>query len=121
MAANKRPTYSTEAILAALETYHGKINLAAQELGCNRRTIDRRAKSDPRVLHAIEHFRERIVDVAELRLEDAVLAGERWAVRFMLETRGKDRGYTRGVKVNGDVSARIKLSWDEIRNEPIDE
>lgn len=93
--------YRTADIIAALERTHGMIYLAAKELGCNPSTIYRRADKDKKVQAVIDSYRGQLVDKAELKLEQAVMNGEPWAVTLTLKTLGKNRGYVERQEVTG--------------------
>lgn len=69
------------------------VSVAARNLGCNRRTIQRYAKRHETVREALEDARELMTDTAELALYKAIRDGEAWAVCFYLKTQGKQRGY----------------------------
>jgi len=62
--------------------------LAAKQLGCTAKTIYKRSHDVAEVAEAIEHARGEFHDTAEMKLYDAVQAGEPWAVRLALTKRG---------------------------------
>jgi len=74
-------------------TYGVKANIAAR-LRCSRQTIDDWIKRDTGVKKAYEEESERLVDVAENKLHEAVESSKPWAVGFTLKTKGAARGYT---------------------------
>ena len=78
------------------------IHVAARKLGCSPKTVYNYAKRYPIVQEAVDDERGHFVDTAELGLKRAVLNGAAWAIRFTLETLGKDRGYTKRVEVEND-------------------
>jgi hypothetical protein len=102
-----KPKYSDEQILAALTKCKGMVYLAAQEIGCEADTIFRRANKRPAVREAIKRERGRVVDTAELKLYQAIMAGEGWAIQLALKSIGKDRGYGESVEVTGGVVLEI--------------
>ena len=85
--------HKTEDIVRALQETRGGIWLAAEKVGCSPYTIMRRAQQNPKIRETIDHYRQRRSDVAEMKLEQAILAGEQWAIQFQLRTQAKDRGY----------------------------
>jgi hypothetical protein len=85
--------YSTDKIIAALRETNGLVSLAAKRVGCDRKTIHRRAKAVRAVREAIDDSREELVDQAELALRAAVLRQQPWAVALVLRTLGRERGY----------------------------
>lgn len=102
--------YRTPDIIAALERTHGMIYLAAKELGCNPSTIYRRADKNKEIQSIIDSFRGQLVDKAELKLEQAVMNGEPWAVTLTLKSLGKNRGYVERQEVTGADGGDIKHS-----------
>jgi len=108
-------SYRTEDIIKALKTTHGMIYLAAQALGCAPKTIYLRANKSKEVRQTIDDCRGQIIDKAELKLEQAVMNGEPWAVQMALKTIGKSRGYVERQEVTGADGNNIvvKLVDDE--------
>lgn len=108
--------YRTADIMAALERTHGMIYLAAKELSCSPHTIYRRAEKDKKVQDIIDSYRGQLIDKAELKLEQAVMSGEPWAVQFSLRTIGKARGYVERQEVTGADGGAIVVEWDDSEN-----
>lgn len=69
------------------------VYLAARSLGCSHNTIHARIKNSPEVKAVHESERGYVVDVAELKMYDAVIGGDPGMIKFVLQTLGKDRGY----------------------------
>jgi len=109
--------YRTADILKALEETHGMIYLAASALGCSPHTIYRHAAKNPKVQGVIDSYRGKLVDKAELKLEQAVMAGEPWAVIFYLKTQAKDRGYVERQEVTGADGGAVMVKWDDENND----
>ena len=101
-------TYKDSAIIAALKASNGGVYLAAEKLGCDPKTIYRRAEKSPKVQQVIDNMRGQLVDLAEAALKKAVVGGEGWAVIWSLKTLGKGRGYVE--RVEQDVTIR---DWRE--------
>src|SRR5688500_9680883 len=97
----------------------GKVGLVAQRLGVTTATIYNYAKQYSTVKNAIDaardHADELLVDTAELKLHTSVLAGEAWAVRYTLGTKGRNRGYVERSELDVKVSDVSKLSDDELK------
>jgi hypothetical protein len=88
-----RTRLTDQQIIDALQATCGQVFLAAERLRCSVETILRRVRRSPRVAEAIAAQRGRMVDTAEAALYRAILAGESWAVRLALTTKGQERGY----------------------------
>jgi len=101
--------YRTEDIIKALEETHGMIYLAANALGCSPHTIYRRAEKNKKVQEVIDVQRGKLIDKAELKLEQAVMNGEPWAVTLTLKSLGKNRGYVERQEVTGKDGEGVTL------------
>jgi len=107
--------YSTDEIIDALEKKRGGVYIAADELGCSYKTILRRAKIVQAVQDTIDKYRHRRTDIAEMRLDKAILDGEPWAILFQLKTQGKKRGYVERSEITGADGAPI--TWKQFVEE----
>ena len=85
------------------------VYIAAQKLGCSPMTIYRRAEKDKKVRETIDNFRGLFIDKAELKLEQAVMNGEPWALTLTLKTLGKQRGYVERQEVTGADGEPVKI------------
>jgi len=102
-------SYSKKSIIEALHRTHGMIFLAAKEIGCAPVTIYRHAAKDKKIQDIIDSYRGQLIDKAELKLEQAVLNGEPWALNLTLKTIGKSRGYVERQEVTGAEGNDINL------------
>ncbi len=91
-------------------------NTKGEDLGCSAMTIYRRAEKVQAVRDTIDNYRGKLVDKAELKLEQAVLAGEPWAIQMTLKTIGKSRGYVERQEVTGAEGGAIVVNWDDSEN-----
>lgn len=92
------PKYSDKQIADGLRASRGMVYVAARQMGCSGNTIKARlAKSEKlREIQAAES--EIVLDSAELKLGQAMMRGEAWAIKFLLSTKGKSRGYVERVE-----------------------
>ena len=74
------------------------IYLAAKRLGCDAKTIYNYRDRYPAVRAEMEQQDGEVDDAAEMKLYQAIIAGEPWAVQFRLRTKGKGRGYVERVE-----------------------
>jgi hypothetical protein len=89
----KKNRYTQAQVIAALQATRGMVYLAARHLQCDPGTIMNYCKRFPAVEQAKHDARGELLDVAEVKLWQAVRAGEHWAITFALRTVGRDRGY----------------------------
>lgn len=93
--------FTAKQVADALKETRGMIYLAAEKLGCAPNTIYNYANRYESVRAQFQTQRGRIIDTAELKLVQALLNGEPWAVKFALETIGRERGYARKLEIPG--------------------
>lgn len=87
------PTYSNEQIAKALRDCKGMVYVAADYLHCSPNTIKDRIRKVKYLQEIVDTESGRVDDTAELKLHERILAGDPWAIKFRLSTKGKDRGY----------------------------
>jgi len=107
--------YTQQQIIDALRETKGMVYLAAKRLGCEAQTIYNYRDRYPAVRAEMEQQDGEVDDAAEMKLYQAIIAGEPWAVQFRLRTKGKGRGYTERTEItgaNGDA-VTIRLTWGD--------
>jgi hypothetical protein len=105
----RKQRYTSEQVQNTLVACNGLVYLAAERLGCASTTICNYMNRYPSIRRVVLEKRGKRVDVAEAALDKAVLAGEAWAVQFLLKTQAKDRGYVERQEVTGADGAAIKV------------
>lgn len=105
---DRRQHHTDDQIIAALKAASGMVTVAARGLGCDYQTIIRRAAVSERVRAVLDEERAVTLDIGELALKKAVMAGEAWAVCFLLKTVGKSRGYVERTEVTGRDNGPIE-------------
>lgn len=101
--AGAKPKYTVEQVCRALNESRGMITMAAEGLGCTPKTIHNYIDQHVKIKELLETHRERRVDRAEFKLDDKVDEGDIGAIKFVLSTIGKSRGYGDESKVNLNV------------------
>ena len=91
------------------------VYLAARRLGCVHQTVYNYIQRHSSVRAAWEAENGIAGDTAELKLYQAILAGEHWAIAFYLRTKGKDRGYTERQEVAGVQERPIPIEVIKVR------
>lgn len=98
---------------------HGKVYFVARRFGVSAKTIYNYINRYATVAQAVEDarasFDEMLVDTAEVRLMNKVKDGEWQAVRFALETKGRQRGYDNSLSVTGPEGGpqRIVIEYED--------
>jgi hypothetical protein len=117
------PRYRVDDILFAIRESRGYITEIAERLGCSRQTIYNIAEKSARVKEALEDQREKRLDRAERKLDEAIEQGEAWAICLLLKTMGRHRGYIQKLEVTDpSQETRIQLRWSAYEDiHPADE
>jgi hypothetical protein len=120
----KTPRYTATQVADALRSTRGMTYLAAKRLGCDPNTIMAYCRRYPTVEQAKQDARGELLDVAEVKLWQAVQAGEHWAVTFALRTLGRERGFGEHLALHltieraaARVAGQFGLSVDEVLEE----
>ncbi len=115
--------WTPERALEAVRACRGKLHLAAKKLGISYTTLYKATIEHPEIMEAVEDAREYMLDVTEDALYTAIMRKEPWAIKFHLETQGRERGYGNKVSLQhgGDPENAIPISYshDEL-NLPLD-
>jgi hypothetical protein len=96
----KKHRYSQAQVINALTACRGMVYLAAKRLQCNPQTIMNYCKRFPAVEQAKHDARGELLDMAEVKLWQAVQRDEAWAIAFALRTVGRSRGYGEQVALH---------------------
>lgn len=104
------------AILDALRATRGNVTLAALKLGITRRAVLKRLTREEidEIRNDADLWR---VDVAESKLDEKLLAGDSWTIRFVLERKGKSRGWgelERSIALSGAVRVESQHSMLDV-------
>ena len=83
---------------------------AARILKCDRDTVANYINRYPDLLEDVQRARDEMIDEAELGLRDAVLLKDDWAIKYILSTLGKDRGYSQRVESTGKDGGAIEIA-----------
>ena len=106
-----RQRYTQAQVIDALRETKGMVYLAAKRLGCEAQTIYNYRDRYPAVRAEMEQQDGEVDDAAEMKLYQAIIAGEPWAVQFRLRTKGKGRGYVERVEqdVRGEGGGPLQV------------
>ncbi len=111
--AGSKERIPTDRIIECLRETNGLVSLAAKRVPCSPTTIRERARRVQAVRQVIDECRGELVDLGELALRKAVLAGEPWAVALVLKTLGKDRGYVERQEVQQDGQVTLRVVYGD--------
>lgn len=88
----------------------GNLTDCARELGVSRTRLKVRIEGNPTLVATLEELTEGVLDKAEQNVFDGVMRGDAADSRFVLQTKGKERGWAQGVAgtgKNGEIVVQI--------------
>jgi len=100
---------SKKQLLAEIRTFDANLSEIAKKHAMSYAGVIKRVKSDPDLTAAMHESREALLDVAQAQLGIAVRDGAAWAVKFVLETWGKDRGFTKQIRLETEKEPQAKV------------
>jgi hypothetical protein len=111
----RRPKFKIADVATALQKSAGVMAGAADILAeaygrCDRNTVRAYRDRYPQLRQVIDEAVEHTLDVAETKLIAAINKDHDWAIKFLLETKGKHRGYTRRQEITGAGGRPIEES-----------
>ncbi len=92
----------------------GIVSAIARKVGCTWHTAKKYIHAMPTVKAVYEDECESVLDLAEVKLIEAVKGGDLAAVKYMLSTKGKDRGYTERQEVREQISVDVHDYRDDL-------
>lgn len=101
-------------VIEAIENSGGVIKVIARKCGVSRKAIYDFIEKYPDVKEAFQDEKEGMIDLAEGKLFGAVKKGEAWAIKTVLQTIGKDRGYTEKQEHDHKHSGEVGFKFNYI-------
>lgn len=96
------PRFTAAQVVEACEGSRGVVAVVARKLGCDRDTVIRASERWPEVRAALAGAKEHVVDLLEIKIYDkAIKDGDIRALRYLLNTHGKARGYGQQPEAQG--------------------
>ena len=99
----------SETIGEVLKRFNYNLTAAANHLKVTRETITFRINKCEVLQKIVQSGKDEILDVAESELQKLVDAGDFKAIKFTLETIGKQRGYGKSVELTGNSQKPIGI------------
>jgi transposase len=111
-------TIDHKKLIASILKNNGIVSAIAKEFGVTAFTIYQYRNKYASVAKALEEARynldSTLLDGAELKLNEAIRNGEAWAIRYVLKTKGTERGYIETTRQelehSGEVGTVIKVT-----------
>lgn len=105
---------SKKELLEELRSCDGQVVDIAKKFGLTPRGLRKRIQENADLKEAQLEARERLVDIAQSQLGVAVRKGDAWAVKFTLETWGKERGFTKQIQVDSKSGCDVVVNFHNL-------
>lgn len=102
-----RVQFTKEQFIQAIDGCFGVKAAVADRLGCSRQTVDNALRRWPDLVPLLEEEDNAILDLAQSALVGLINQRNVRAVIFALETRGRDRGWSRRTEITGADGAAL--------------
>lgn len=96
----KKNQYTAEQFINAIVGSGGIISTIAKRIGCDWHTAKKYCDTMPTVKRAYDAECESVLDLAEVRLIKKIDEGDMGAIKYILSTKGKKRGYTERQEID---------------------
>lgn len=100
---------TVENVAKAIKGSGGIMATVARRCKVDRAAVYRFLQKHPDLKQALNDEREIIVDTAEERLYSSVKKGEPWAIKLVLHSLGKNRGYSERHEITGAEGRPIEI------------
>lgn len=114
-AEEKQQTLTSKAkLMRAIDGSRGVLSQIARRLGVSRTAVQSYLKKWPDAQIALEDERDKLIDVAEVKLFDmAINKDSEKSLHFLLKTQGKSRGYVEKheQQISGAIETRAAIEW----------
>lgn len=101
MGNKKARRLNVDMVSNALHETKGAVYMAANRLQCSHQAVYDYINKYESVADIKAFYDGELVDIAELRTRTAVIDGEPWAVKMVLMTKGKARGWVERTEIAG--------------------
>ncbi len=106
--------YTAQEMIDAIHEARGFLTVAADKLGCSRRTVYRYMRDYPTVQEALDDTREKRHDFVEGKLMAAINNDNIAAIIFYLKTQCKQRGYIeRHEHTGAEGGPIVVVNWED--------
>lgn len=103
--------FKAEDFISVITGTGGSISEIARRVGCDWHTAKKYIETMSTIKQAYEAEKESILDRAETKLVEAVDDGDLSAIKYLLSTKGKHRGYTERREVTGAEGEAINITF----------
>ena len=107
--------FTAQQFIDAIPGTGGIVATIAKRVGCVWRTAKKYIDTYPTVAQAYDDESESVLDLAESKLLQAIKDGDGRMIRYMLSTKGKQRGYVEKQEVehSGNREVTVRVVYDK--------
>jgi hypothetical protein len=105
--------FDKKTVLNAIKDSSAIMSTIAKRLNCDWITANRYCHKWEATKEALENEKEKILDFAEGKMLEIINGGDGTMIRYLLSTKGKQRGYTEKTEV--ELSGGVKIIRDDIK------
>ena len=103
--------YTAAQFINAIPGTGGNITEIAKRVGTTWSTTKKYIARHASVKQALDDECEGVLDMTVCKLVEAINRGDPWAIKFMLSTLGKKRGFTERLEVSGGDGGPIVIRY----------
>ena len=103
--------YTAEQFIKAIPGTGGIISAIARKVDCEWNTAKAYINKYPTIRQAYDNECQTILDMAETGLYKAIREGKDWAIKYILSTKGKSRGYVERQEVTGADGGKVQIEY----------
>ena len=107
--AKQNPIKNKELLLQALERSLGLVTPACKEVGISRNQFYVYYNTDPDFKKSVDDINEILTDFVENQLFKKIKDGDTQSILFFMKYKGKKRGYTDSLDINGNINSEVKI------------
>lgn len=108
-------------ILAAIKDSAGILSSIAERLGCSRQALYNwlDLHKDSEIVDAIKHEEEKVMDMAESKIIQAIKERDMQTTRWYANTKGKSRGYApkQEIEHTGQIIGNVNIKIEPFKEE----
>ncbi len=103
------PKKHKKLLLEALERSLGIVTPACKDVGISRNQFYIYYNTDPDFKAAVDDINEITIDFVENQLLKKIKEGENQAILFFMKYKGRKRGYTEKIEIEGNINQKIEI------------
>ncbi len=112
----RRNQYNAKQFITAIPGTGGIISTIAKRVGCDWDTAKKYVTEYPSISRAYINECESILDMGETSLYQSVRDREAWAVKYLLSTKGKKRGYVERQEIKQEGETSVTIRWRDAKD-----